>query len=326
MKLPIAISILTSLVCQLATAAPSSEQIKSVIEAQPYCQNFVRLDQNNVYLGFGPYLLGLPDSIRQRIPSFFRVAPLDGSAPYELKTNDSVIDIVTMGTVAFVLSHSSIEEWDMAKRMRVAEYPTYVTARPLDFKQHAEAMARYKDKLIIAHGRLGISFFDLHTKKITNQFRLVQKQSPLESQAVGITIQGNRAYVAMDNFTLAKPGEINKTFRGIVVINLDTQTVIAELGGMDPGSDSILSDSKKVIVSFMGQPIWKYGIQNLKGSLLPEPEQRVWRFPIKGHPTGSPVMDDKYYYTCYSHHEEVNPNGTVRRRPRALDRRTLMLD
>ncbi len=326
MKLRIATLILSSLLGQQALAAPNSEQVKAVLEAQPYCQNFVRLDQNNAYLGFGPYLLGLPNSNRQPIPSFFRVAPLDGSAPYELRTDDSVIDIVTIGTAAFVLTHSSIEQWDLAERVRVSAYPTYVTGRTLEFKQHAEAMARYKDKLVIAHGRLGISFFDLHTKKITNQFRLVQRQSPLESQAVGITIQGNRAYVAMDNFTLAPKDEPNRTFRGIVVINLDTQTVISELGGMDPGVDSILSDSQNVIVSFKGQPVWKYGIESLKGSVLPEPEQRVWRFPIKGHPTGSPVMDDKYYYTCYSHHEELNPNGTVRKRPRALDRRTLMLD
>lgn len=307
-------------------AASNSEQVKSVLEAQPYCQNFVRADQNNLYFGFGPYRLGLEEP-RQAIPSKFRVAPLDGSAPYELATNDSTIDVVTVGSTAYVLTHSSIEEWDLTNRRRVAEYATYAAPMPLQFKQHAEAMALYKNKLIIAHGRLGVSFFDLSTKHLKNQFRLIKNQYPLESMAVGVTVQGNIAYVAMDNFTLANPGEPNKTFRGIVTINLDSETVVSQLGGMDPGADSINSDSKKVIVSFGGIPIWKYNRQSLSGNKLPEPELRIWRFPLKGHPTGAATMDDKYYYTCFSRPPNENePQGLMIRVPMAIDRRVLMLD
>ncbi|RYZ81245.1 MAG: hypothetical protein EOP06_23865, partial [Proteobacteria bacterium] len=147
------VTIASLLFSHAAFSAPNSEQIKTVIEAQPSCQNFVRVDQTNAYFGFGPYLLGVPEDVRQPIPSFFRITPLNGSASFDLKTNDAAIDIVTMGSVAFVLTHSSLEEWDMARRVRVAEYQTYATDGNFGFKQHAEAMVRYKDKLVIAHGR-----------------------------------------------------------------------------------------------------------------------------------------------------------------------------
>lgn len=321
------LTLITTLTALHAVAATRSEQIRATLEAQPYCQNFVRLDQQNIYLGFGAYRLGLEEP-RQPIPSRFRVAPIDGSEAYELQTGDSAIDIVTEGTTAFVLTHSSIEEWDLQKRTRTAVYNTYAAPLPLAYKQHAEAMARYKDTLVIAHGRLGVSFFNLKTKRLQNQFRLVTKQKPLESMAVGVTVQGNQAYVAMDNFTLANPGEPNRTFRGIVVINLDSQAVVAELGGMDPGADSVTSDLNKVIVSFMGNPIWKYNRASLKGPRLTEPELRLWRFPVPGHPTGAATMDDIYYYTCYSKApaKPGDNGGRHVRVPLALDRRVLMLN
>lgn len=310
-----------------AFGAPNSELIKATLEAQPSCSNFVRFDDKNLYLGFGWYRNALEEP-RQPIAAKFRVAPFDGSAPFELATDDAAIDIVTDGSTAYILTYSSIEEWNLATRSRVAEYPTYAINGPLAYKQHAEAMARYKDKLIIAHGRLGVSIFNLKTKRVVNQFRLVQRQLPLESMATGVTIQGHLAYVAVDNFNVTRPGDGINIFRGIIVINMDAESVQSELGGMDPGADSILSDSNKVIVSFGGIPIWKYGIGSLQGNRIPEPETRIWRYPVNGHPIGSPAMDAKYYYTCFSKapsHPGEN-HGYYRKVPVALDRRVLMLD
>lgn len=310
-----------------ASAAANSELIKATLEAQPTCATFVRFDDKNLYLGFGGYRRGVEEP-REPIPAKMRVAPLAGSEAFELATKDAAIDLVTDGSTAYILTFSSIEEWDLAKRERVAEYPTYAINGPLAYKQHAEGMARYRDKLIIAHGRLGVSFFDLKTKRLTNQFRLVRWQAPLESMATGVTIQGNLAYVAMDNFNVTRPGDGIKIFRGIVVIDMNSESVRSELDGMDPGVDGIVSDARKVIVSFGGNPIWKYGIEGLKGRRLPEPDLRIWRFPVKGHPTGLPALDDKYYYTCYLKAPEYpgENGGYSRRVPMVLDRRVMMLD
>lgn len=311
-----------SLLSPSAQAAPAPEAIKATLEAQPACSNFVRFDEQNVYLGFGAYRKAFEEP-RQPIPARFRVAPLNGEAPFELSTKDAAIDLATDGNTAFVLTYSSIEEWDLAKRERVAAYPTYAINGTLAYMEHAQAMARSGDKLIIAHGRLGVSIFNIKTKRLVNQFRLVRSQLPLESMATGVTVQGNTAYVVMDNFHLTQPGDGVKIFRGIITVNMDSEKVIAELGGMDPGADSIVSDARKVIVSFGGMPIWKYGIETLRGSAIPEPEERVWRFPLKGHPTGAPAIDDKYYYSCFSAPAE---GGHYRNKPLALDRRVLMLD
>jgi hypothetical protein len=309
-----------------AQAASNSETIKTVLEAQISCSNFVRYDSQNIYLGFGAYKLGVEEP-RSPIPGAISVAPLNGSPAFTLNTKDSAIDVVTSNNQAVVLTYTSIEEWNLNTRERTAEYPTYAIAGPLEYKQHAEAMALYNDKLIMAHGRLGVSIFNLKTKRLSNQFRLVRNQLPLESMATGVTVQGHFAYILMDNFSLVPAGQ-KQAFRGIIVIDLNSETVVAQLDGIDPGSDSILSDSKRVIISYGGIPIWKYDISALRGSQMPEPLIRIWRFPTQGHPTGAATMDDKYYYTCFSKAPAFpgDNGGVFRRVPMALDRRVLILD
>lgn len=321
------ISILLTLAAATAQAAPSSERLKAVLESQPSCGNFVRFDERNLYLGFGAYRNGLEEP-RRPIPAKVRVAPLDGSAPFELATKDAAIDLVTDGPTAYVLTFSSIEEWDLELRERRAEYPTVLSAGPLAYKEHARAMARFQDKLIIAHGRLGVSIFNIRTKRLVNQFRLVQRQAPLESMATGVTIEGNLAYVVMDNFHVTRPTDDVKIFRGLIVINMESETVQRELGGLDPGADSIVSDGKTVIVSFGGRPIWSYGLETLRDNRLPEPKIRLWKFPLNGHPMGAPALDEKFYYTCFSKAPAFrgDNDGFYRPVPLALDRRVLLLD
>lgn len=313
------ILLLISLSGALAIAAPNSENVKTTLEAQPNCGLVVRYDDNNLYQGFGPSADGQPGR--------FRVAPLDGSESYELTAKGSVRDISPDGNTVYILTPESIEEWDLPSRTLRAEYSTYAINGPLENKQQAEGFARHGDTLIVAHGRLGVSFFNVKTKRLTNQFRLIKSQLPLESMAMGVTVSGDRAYVVMDNYHLVKP-PAKPPFRGIVAINMNSQTVTSQMDGMDPGADGIISDAKKVIVSFWGQPIWKYNAHHLKGGSIPEPEYRLWKFPVKGHPTGHPSMDDKYYYTCYLKAPAYpgENGGLYKNVPMVLDRNLLLLD
>lgn len=310
-----------------ALAAANPDLLKSTLLAQPSCGNFVRFDDKNLYLGFGGYRRGLEEP-RQAIPGRVRVAPVDATDPFELATRDAALDILTEGVTAYVLTYSGIEEWDLETRERRALHSVYAINGPLAYKQHAEGFARYKDKLIIAHGRLGVSFFDLKKKRVTNQFRLLKRQLPLESMAVGVTIQGEKAFVVMDNFHVTRPGDGIKIFRGFVVIDMKTETVVAELDGMDPGADAVLSDTKNVIVSFGGMPIWKYRLSSLQSQKLPEPVLRVWRYPLKGHPTGLASMDERHYYTCYLKAPTYpgENGGSYTRVPFVIDRAVMMLD
>jgi hypothetical protein len=248
------------------------------------------------------------------------VAPISHpEKAFTLSTSDSAIDSIRDGNSLFILTYSGIEEWDLAKRKSLAKYPTYDYPGTMIYMQHPQAFARYGDTAIIAHGRLGVSFFNLKTRQLTNQYRLAQNQLPLESMATGVTVQGKYAYVVMNDYSQA-PASQKPAFRGITVIDLDSQTVVSELDGMDSEADAVVSDAQSLIVSFGGEPIWKYGLADLASQTLPNPQNRIWRFPVDGAPTGRPAMDEKYYYTCFS------KNPDYKKVPLALNRAQLGLN
>ena len=320
--------IFSTLVCPLFYGASSfansdSEAIKRAVESSLNCSNFVRYDKENIYLGFGSYKRKFEEP-RQPIPATLQVTSIINPAVnFKIATADAAIDSLRDGKSLFILTYSGIEEWDLLQKSRVAIYPTTPFRGTLAYLQHAQSFARFGDKAIIAHGRLGVSIFNLKTKQVEKEIHLLQRQLPLESTAVGVTVQGKYAYIAMDNFSLVEKG--HPAFRGLVVIDMTREAVVGELDGMDPGADAVVSDGKKLIVSFGGIPIWKYALNSFRGSQLPEPENRVWRFPLKGHPTGIPSMDDKYYYTCF-YQAPAKPGEPYKKLPLALDRRVLMLD
>jgi hypothetical protein len=308
-----------------AQAGPHSEKIKDAVQYLSACGNFIRFDSENVYTGFGTYWTN-NEKPRQPKPSLLRFVPIDRVTEYQVQTLDSVVDVVKDNSSTFVLTYSGIEEWDLRQFERLATYPTNLLSRPYQDEEHPKAFARYKNKLVIAHGRLGVSFFDLNTKKITRAFPVVLSHRPLESVVNGITVSGRYAFAALDSYSLV--GDRDKpAFRGIVVIDLETESVISELDGMDPGADSITSDNNVAIVSFYGQPLWKYSVKSLSGaSTLPAPLKRFWKFPIEGKQTGKASMDDKYYYTCFSRLPKPGEGPYFIKVPMAFDRRVLMLD
>jgi len=308
-------------VIQARASKPDSDTIKSLVESQSACDNFVKFDDNNIYLGFGPYKISLNDP-RQPIPGKFRVVPFDGSPAYDLNTNDSTLDAITVGPSTYVLTYSAIEEWNVAKQQRIGIYPTFDAGGPMMYKQHAMAMALWNNQLIIAHGRLGVSIFDLQKKHIVKQIPLVQELLPLESMAMGVTVQGNTAYVVMDNFTLGEY-QGQQPFRGVITIDLPSQQVTRQLDGLDPGADKIIADNKTLVISFGGNPIWRYDLSSFAGSKLPTATDLIWKMPVKGWPMALPFMDDKYYYTCYA--KKPATGSTYINVPMALDRATMHL-
>jgi hypothetical protein len=288
-------------------AAPRPDVLKQIINQQISCDNFLRYDDTYLYLGQNTHV---------------HVAALDGSKSFMLVTKDIAIDVVSDGNTAYVLTESALEQWDIAQAKLVASYPTYANTASFGPYEYPTALAKDQDTIIIAHGRLGVSLFDVKTKRIVNQFHLVPEQLPLESMATGVTAVNGRAYVTMDDYTLVNNGDPTP-FRGIVVIDLATQSVLTDLGGMDPGSDAITNDGTSVIVSFMGQPIWRYTLDSLTGSKLPEPAAKIWTFPADGRPSGRASADSTSYYSCFQYYSERG--GSDIYKPVALDRKQLGL-
>lgn len=264
-----------------------SEKIRLAVNTETECDRLIKWDSEFVYFGFRQ---GAGKSGRTRVIS------LKDSTVKDLVHNGSALDVQRRGSELYVLTPQSIEVWDLITSTRQGSYSTHLQQGDLGSYQTAMSFARFGNQLIIAHGRLGVSFWDMDRKKVTRAYPLIVQQRPLESMAMGVTIVGNYAYVALDNYTLVsgKP-----PFRGFVVVDMRTQNVVAELDGMDAGVDALSTDGAKIITSFMGIPIWRYSAQSLLGSQLPNPETRVWQFPEEGHPTGLPSLDDTYYYTCF---------------------------
>ncbi|NUN06221.1 MAG: hypothetical protein HUU57_10715 [Bdellovibrio sp.] len=308
----------------LALAAANSEALKKVVEGLHTCGNFIRFDEKNVFTGFGPYWTSHAEP-REALPGKIWAAAIDGSKMLELKTLDSAVDLMTFGKMAYVLTYSGIEVWDLNSRERMKIYPTYNTSAPFMDRQHPQAFALYGKKIIIAHGRFGVSFFDINAGRITNQYMLATKQEALESMATGVAVSGKYAYVVMDSYTLVEKNE-KPPFRGLIVIDMETEQIVSELDGMDPGADSVTADQSNIVVSFMGQPLWKYATSSLHDKTLPSPLKRVWKFPYEGRAVGAASMDDQYYYTCFSKVPGPGEGSYMKKIPLALDRKAMKLD
>nr|BDT29277.1 hypothetical protein BHI3_27430 [Bacteriovorax sp. HI3] len=305
-------------------ASDSSLRMKEAMEQLSSCGNFIRYDNNSIYTGFGNYWTG-SEAIRLPKPSLVRFVSLQSLTEYQVETLDSAVDLLTYNQSTYILTYSGLEEWDLGSYQRVGLYKTNIQGTPALKDQHSTSFARYKDTLIITNGISGVTFFDLKTKKITRGYGLIQSQYPLQSNAMGVTVSGKYAYVVLDSYTLVGPHD-KRPFSGIVVIDMETQNVIRELGGMDPGVDSVSSDEKSLLVSFYGQPIWKYSLKALESNKLPAPTKRVWRFPTEGNPTGKAAIDEANYYTCFSRLPNPGEGPYKIKMSTTLNRKALMLD
>lgn len=319
-----AMSILIISFTPLAQADSNSESIKRAVAHLSGCRNFIRFDSHNVYTSskdFNPRAESL-----NKYSYFLKYISISSLIENKVVLNDVAFDALSVGPLTYVLTPSGIEEWDLPQSKRQGLYATHTLSRSLNKKEQPTAFAKYDNKLVISHGRLGVSFFDLSSKKITKIFPLAVSQNPLESVATGVSVSDHYAFVTMDNFSLVEEHQ-KAAFRGIIVIDLKTETIVTELDGMIPGSDSILSDGRVAIVSFYGNPLWKYSLDALISSKkIPSPLKRIWKFPIQGNPTGKASMDDKYYYTCFSRAPQPHQGPYFYNVPMVLDRRALMID
>lgn len=313
-----------------AVANERAEKTKLAVAHLSECGNFVRSDVSNVYSGFGSYWTGSLHN-RSPMPGKLIWTPIDSRTDnlveYQIQTLDSAIDLISYNKLSYVLTYSGIEEWDLVAQKRLNVFLSHKDDVRFGNEQHPQAFAQFKSKFIIAHGRLGVSFFDLSNKKITNTYRLITSQAPrLESTARGVAISGKYAFVVLDSYSLVGPNEA-PAFRGLVVIDMESEKIIREIGELPPGLDSVSADDDVVILSFYGMPLWKYSVNSLLTTKSPQPLKRVFKFPVLGHPTGKALLDEKYYHTCYKQIPETAAQGAYYIKTKTtMNRSQLMLD
>lgn len=315
------LSLVFVLSASLTWAAPSSDAIKTAVEQLSGCGNFLRADQNFVYTGFGPYWTG--SAARRPQSATLRFIDITSLQENQIITNDSVVDVATYQNKTYVLTYSALEEWDMTTRQHQGSYLTHTTDGRYGDEEHAQSMALYQNKLVVAHGRLGVSIFDLNLKRVTKTIPLIS-QGSLESMAKGVAVSGQYAFVVLDSYTLVSRHQ-KPPFRGIVVIDLQTETVVREIDDLPPGLDSISADQNSLVLSFYGNPLWPYSVQTVLSAKKVQPKTRVFKFPVAGTPTGKAMMDDKNYYTCFSKMPGPGEGSYFKKTKIVMNRAQLML-
>tara|TARA_B110001454_G_scaffold219191_1_gene251105 strand:- start:22654 stop:23622 length:969 start_codon:yes stop_codon:yes gene_type:complete len=319
---PFSISIVFALCTSFAFAAPNSEALKQAVEHISGCGNFLRADNQYVYTGFGSYYTGSQINRKPQasVLRFIDIATLKES---QVMTDDAAIDLVTHQNKTYVLTYSGLEEWNIANRQRQGIYQTNTSDNRYADEEHAQAMALYQNKLIVAHGRLGVSIFDLNLKRVTKTVPLIS-QGNLESMAKGVAVVGQYAFVVLDSYTLVSAHQ-KVPFRGIVVIDMQTETVVREIGDLPPGLDSITADQDSLVLSFYGMPLWRYTVSSVLSAKKAQPIARVFKFPLEGSPKDKAMMDDKYYYTCFSKMPGPGEGSYYKRIKLVMNRAQIML-
>ena len=194
--------------------------------------------------------------------------------------------------------------------------------RPFKYKETPSGFYLYQDKLIISHGRLGFSVFDITKRKVVSQQKFLPEQFPLESMAIGVAGFEHFAIFAVDNFTLSDPGT-KTAFRGLLVVDLDTGAILRKIPGLDPGAESIQLMGNRVFVGF-NPPIWKYDLQTILSTNKAAPISVVSQLPENGMFVGKTEYDEENVYGCYNTLSPQTHQGIVK--PVGFSRKDLKLD
>ena len=249
----------------LALATPalaaSPDATRAAVEAQSRCDTFLRTDSDSIYIGLNA---GGVSVVSIAHPEQARVFAT-GALP---------LDAVHIGSSLWILTTGDLQEWNFETGTFLNTFKTYDS----DFQPRGEtwptAFALYKNTLVISHGAWGFSIFNVDSKTLTHSERLATAQLPLISKTTGVSITGDRAYFAMDSVSLTGENE-KPPFRGLIIYNLASMKIEAQMNGLDPGSDAMTAADGKLYVSFAGVPIWKYDATSLHGNSLPTPHSRT---------------------------------------------------
>lgn len=295
-----------------AFASTSVSDLRKAALESSNCQNFVRFDDSRLFLGFGGKGGGQVKVIDLNNPAGVQLLPIAHAA----------IDAASSGNRLFVLTSADMEEWDLTTFKKVASYKTSSLNRPYRYEENPTGFYLYGNQLYISHGILGFSVFDIDQKTLIDQQSLLSEQLPLQSMAVDIAGTGDgRALIAMDNYSMSGEGE-KTAFRGILVLDLSSHQIIHQVGGMDPGAESINVVGNRVIVGFE-PPVWKYDLQSVLESSSAKPLAMLSLPSTLGMGIGKPSFDDVNMYGCFSQ-EQSNGQKTVR--SVAVTRKELKLD
>ena len=320
------------LLANLMFAQPAPTKKEAAFSALKRCTGPVFFSENYLFSGYGTYLTfaaTTTDASTKRPPTpgyFDRVELANPEKTVRTQTTDGVLDFAVDGRSLFVLTYTAIEEWDAVTLKPLATYPTYHYDNDFKYKQNPSSWTRVGDKLVIAHGRLGYSVFNLKTKSLETQamfairYNIVNRPAPVESQAVAVApYKGSQVIFLMDNFSRS---DDKPALRGFLLFDLNQHEILKEIPDLDPGAESLLNLKGTLSIGFPGFLVKVPAVDFPDHVNFEEMANRTWSFPAKGTPIGRPTFDEKNIYTCFRKAPE-KPGGKYESIPMILNRKVL---
>ena len=265
----------------IALASAQSEAFLS----QKSCRNFVRLDEDQVLLGGEKGLT--------------RIDAAGQTQVYGSEGNPR--DAVLVGSKIYALFPSSFVVLDRDSGRVLARYATQLYKAPdkLLPQEQARSLSRSGNRLLIAHGTLGVSVFDLIEQALVSTLD-VNRGERLKGMAVDVDFDaaGKVAYVLVDNYQI-NPIKPSQEFRGILLYDLQNLRLVKRLLGLDPGATSFSIERDQMLISFGGMPFWKLQLPLGDQDQLADSAQLVWDFGREGHSIGHFASDAEYVWTCH---------------------------
>lgn len=310
MKLTMILSTLLLGTVAQAAAVPAVQTPEKVFLSQTSCANAVAASD-----------VWVASAFRQTI----EVTSVDSpEMTKRFVADDSVTDLLVEGETLYVLTRTTIEVWNLTTGTRVSSTLTSNDEQPADYQAvHAMGFAKEGNLLVIAHGRQGLTLFDLEQTKIVHQARLLEEQLPWESEMRDVTIVDGKAIFAVSNYHVI-PHIGEGAFRGAIVYDLKTRKTLSIVKGLDPGVSS-LERSGDVLLFNYENFFWKVSAQDLITKERLRVQNRVFRFPMKGHPTGKMQIRPTTIMSCFLKAPEPGQGRSYQRVPVVLNRAELML-
>jgi len=249
----------------------------------PSCRNFVRHDDGRVLVGTN---------------NGMNVIESDGSV-HAFNLNEQPRDALIYDSEIIALAAYSIITIDQNQGKITGRFDTQ-SIKPVSNLLPQEspwAIGRVGHTLIIAHGTLGITLFDLRTRQLQNVID-INKGQKVKGMAQDVMTQNNDVYVLVDNYQM-NPLKPSQEFRGLLKIDLNTRLIAARFSGLDPGATSASWFDETILISFGGMPVWKLQLPLTTTTPLANVAQLVTDFARKGHAVGHLSFDDDFVWSCH---------------------------
>tara|TARA_B100001248_G_scaffold262685_1_gene260903 strand:- start:8040 stop:9008 length:969 start_codon:yes stop_codon:yes gene_type:complete len=254
---------------------------------------------------------------------FYEITNLENQSQitFTSENHAPVLDLQIYQDSLFVLTRNGLIERSLKDYQVKGIYKTHPKIY-FERKEHPTAMQLVGDKIYIAHGRLGMSVFDIATRSVNHIEIFTELKEGELSMATDLVYDGKQLFVLLDNYHIKEAPKDIPVFRGIVVYSPVDREVSKVVRLRDPGATGInLVGEDYLLISFHGFPnlvmYSKAALLNAS-TTVDEPIKalsRAWKYPDEkyGSHRGDFYLYGSKIYTCFLQSEDEKTFHYARR-------------